>query len=864
MEGVGSPQQSRTVNWQSPSSAKYAPSARPGIHSTNVPSSPDTGPEAVNSPYCGEKYISCLACGQASRNLKSCDFCGRTFEAGAKVKRKYVPQHPKRKLDLGSSSTAVGSNTSPLKLSPSPPEYKLSRQTFYGRGTATAGGALHISAGNNGQGVQLIVQPASLSLSVLASAPPPPKKLGRRIRKEPECLTISSDEEADIECQSEAKEEKLGFTARSTPVNNVHGKENHVVGQELVAVPNNKPLLQPAAAAHRKSSDVVKPRKSMQNVIVPGSAALQRLRFSCRSIRVGSYKVTGGKYWVETTPEGFQFSIKPVVPCDDEVTIHLSNTDITSVMGHLARTMMVLYVTTTSECGSNIREKLKMTRRNSYIYDPESKDDREKRITFLPDPALSEDEKYFLRTVFPGPLFHEIDQVVANEILIKSAPASKQMEENGVSLMTPMPHQKLVPSSVPYAHVIIQNVPPNATILTRSITHQALHETPTEPNVKLLVYPPPPQTGGITVHSADFMCLGEAQFLNDVIIDFYLKYLLREKVSEDVRERTHIFSSFFYPRLTQRLHGKGTAGTARLTPAARRHRNVRTWTRHVDIFEKDYIIVPINQNAHWFLAIVCFPGLVARTSPPQAMIQHTSTDDVPTSAEQSPTSLGPPSTPDGKQDCGQDDGEGPLDSEPDEAAMDTDDSENPIPKSVDCAESAYILVLDSLRSDNGSKCRIMSTLREYLTEEWTAKKQSQLTFRPANMKGYIPMTPQQGNFSDCGVYLLQYVESFLENPPRDGRPVKLELSNWFPENRVLQKRSAIQDLILQLHLQQQPDSDFPLRWQQQEEVRIKAEMESEAAASEVLSTPLVIPETPPKSVGPNRLLVLYTPSPTLS
>lgn len=40
---------------------------------------------------------------------------------------------------------------------------------------------------------------------------------------------------------------------------------------------------------------------------------------------------------------------------------------------------------------------------------------------------------------------------------------------------------------------------------------------------RILVYPPPPEKGGITLNNADYACLGEDQFLNDVIIDFYLK-----------------------------------------------------------------------------------------------------------------------------------------------------------------------------------------------------------------------------------------------------------------------------------------------------------------------------------------------------
>ena len=40
---------------------------------------------------------------------------------------------------------------------------------------------------------------------------------------------------------------------------------------------------------------------------------------------------------------------------------------------------------------------------------------------------------------------------------------------------------------------------------------------------RLIVYPSPPQAGGITVTTEDIACLDSGEFLNDVIIDFYLK-----------------------------------------------------------------------------------------------------------------------------------------------------------------------------------------------------------------------------------------------------------------------------------------------------------------------------------------------------
>ena len=39
----------------------------------------------------------------------------------------------------------------------------------------------------------------------------------------------------------------------------------------------------------------------------------------------------------------------------------------------------------------------------------------------------------------------------------------------------------------------------------------------------LLQFPPPPASGAIAVTTDDYCCLEEEQFLNDVIIDFYLK-----------------------------------------------------------------------------------------------------------------------------------------------------------------------------------------------------------------------------------------------------------------------------------------------------------------------------------------------------
>lgn len=44
----------------------------------------------------------------------------------------------------------------------------------------------------------------------------------------------------------------------------------------------------------------------------------------------------------------------------------------------------------------------------------------------------------------------------------------------------------------------------------------------------MFTYPFPPAVGGITVTNEDYFCLHDGEFLNDVVISFYLKYLTEQ------------------------------------------------------------------------------------------------------------------------------------------------------------------------------------------------------------------------------------------------------------------------------------------------------------------------------------------------
>ncbi|XP_005880245.1 PREDICTED: sentrin-specific protease 7 isoform X4 [Myotis brandtii] len=307
----------------------------------------------------------------------------------------------------------------------------------------------------------------------------------------------------------------------------------------------------------------------------------------------------------------------------------------------------------------------------------------------------------------------------------------------------------------------------------------------TGPVQKLIVYPPPPTKGGLGVTSEDLECLEEGEFLNDVIIDFYLKYLILEKASSELVERSHIFSSFFYKCLTRKENNL-TEDNPNLSMAQRRHKRVRTWTRNINIFNKDYIFVPVNESSHWYLAVICFPWLEEAVYEdfPQTISQQSQAQQSQHNNKTIDKDLRTTSAP----------SLGTVDSQSTETSMS-------IPKKV--CKRPCILILDSLKA--ASIQNTVQNLREYLEVEWEVKRKTHREFSKANMVDLCPKVPKQDNSSDCGVYLLQYVESFFKDPIVNFE-LPIHLEKWFPRHVIKTKREDIRELILKLHLQQQKGS----------------------------------------------------------
>ncbi|CAH3031439.1 unnamed protein product [Porites evermanni] len=103
-------------------------------------------------------------------------------------------------------------------------------------------------------------------------------------------------------------------------------------------------------------------------------------------------------------------------------------------------------------------------------------------------------------------------------------------------------------------------------------------------------YPDDPLVEGfrVTLKRSDIATLGNLNWLNDEVINFYFN-LLVERSNQQGKVKVHAFNSFFYPKLIK-------SGYASL----------RRWTKKVDIFAMDLVLVPVHLGMHWCLAAVDF------------------------------------------------------------------------------------------------------------------------------------------------------------------------------------------------------------------------------------------------------------------
>ncbi|PON37511.1 Ulp1 protease family, C-terminal catalytic domain containing protein [Parasponia andersonii] len=241
----------------------------------------------------------------------------------------------------------------------------------------------------------------------------------------------------------------------------------------------------------------------------------------------------------------------------------------------------------------------------------------------------------------------------------------------------------------------------------------------------------------VTISNRDVELLRPETFINDTIIDFYIKYLAN-KIPSDKKHRFHFFNSFFFRKLVDLDKDPSSAHEGKAA-----FQRVRKWTRKVNLFEKDYIFIPVNYSLHWSLLVICHPG------------------------------------------------EAPN--------LEVLDEESEGTSKVPC-----ILHMDSIK---GSHKGLKNLMQSYLCEEWKERhsgRTEDVSSKFLNLRFISLELPQQENLFDCGIFLLHYVELFLEEAPLEFSPFNISkfskfLSRkWFPPAEASLKRPVIKKLLYEI------------------------------------------------------------------
>ncbi|VDN07882.1 unnamed protein product [Thelazia callipaeda] len=245
----------------------------------------------------------------------------------------------------------------------------------------------------------------------------------------------------------------------------------------------------------------------------------------------------------------------------------------------------------------------------------------------------------------------------------------------------------------------------------------------------------------------DLLCLAEGELLNGTIIDFYLNHI-RCHLIQDSTLRIHIFPSLFWGNLKMWMRMMSAENTEAFTVEEIGSANevlnpnsVQYWLQEEDIFDSDFLVIPVNEYNHWldtgfFKCLLSLAIIFISCLTPQFPVYE------------------------------------PL--------IIMFDSQQAV--ELPCTED------------------VTNILRTFLfhTSKLSTRKENLVT---KHIKTVIPKNlPQQENDVDCGLYILEYAQRFLLQPPIKDLSLynEFDFSSHYPDFTVISKRQSIRSTLFTL------------------------------------------------------------------
>jgi len=245
------------------------------------------------------------------------------------------------------------------------------------------------------------------------------------------------------------------------------------------------------------------------------------------------------------------------------------------------------------------------------------------------------------------------------------------------------------------------------------------------------------------VFLSDFMCLLDDSFVNDTIMDFCLNDLVFNRIPEDLYKVHSLPSTFWYYLQVLLFEDAGYKEDSLTDKLMRRYSRLEGFIEHVDLFDQDFLVLPLNDQNHWSLCVVCCPNVLSDLKP----------------VEQSNV----------------------IDPNP------------------------CIVMFDSQPSNRTTLEKYGVQVREFLQFAYLYQNgySEDLADRFSDQKCPVVVPdrmPRQTNPYDCGVYALEFASNFFKNPPsmRKISEGKFEFLTEYPSFSISSKRNSLKEEILSM------------------------------------------------------------------
>ena len=234
-----------------------------------------------------------------------------------------------------------------------------------------------------------------------------------------------------------------------------------------------------------------------------------------------------------------------------------------------------------------------------------------------------------------------------------------------------------------------------------------------------------------TITYSDFKTLYDNDWINDSLIDFFIKYEMDKAIyQKHLFKQTDIyaFNSFFFTKL---MSGD------EFNDEIDYYGNIKRWLNKLDLMSYPNIIIPINENLHWYCCVI--KGL------PQLLESALKRKEALASSN-------------GYEDI--------QEAEYDDSA-DIGDSESTVTSAVLTSEASTkvkkiyqpeIFIFDSLRQKHTN---IHFPLKKFIIDY--CREKYDVDIGRNEIRVHSAKVPKQNNFNDCGIHVIYNVRKWLNN-----------------------------------------------------------------------------------------------------